>query len=689
MSQNTPVISSATDPEQGQEFERFLEYIQTTPRAVIAEREAERLAPYFDALAEVLAEDQQQAKPSKLPEELERRFLAKAEGTYISKLFNAVAKDTRNVVLSEMLIIPVEFLDEKFPEGTEGYVPRMSYGNHSYFFGFKQVFSKDKQGSVSLPVLSFDPFLMSAIKQHDETKTVLEEFQRIMTAGNHDMLHHFGNEVLSSNVADTPDSFGSLMMSWYNKYFGNRPKSGGDGDHNPKSWESWLMLNHARVRRKLEQGPEANALKESCDKFFDALERLRDQVVVAKSPEKAHEVVDYFGTMLGFTMMRYMPLGHPLIDHAIARLQEIDPLPEQVLEKKADILKEMGVRSKKAKHIFLASAVKNYAADGVILKPKNLDYSALKKMQIFLFAPWMAHLMSKAQPNTMLASAQKRVGKANFDMMEMAAARHDAFSLPDEGEFKFSVNGAIIEKNIKNGQYYSQWGAPGFIQILNGGLNVWKMWYKDGEISHKIDVSNGYVTQEWFSGKDLHRDNDLPAVVRIDGGGDHRAVWYQHGVVCRDDDKPAKVSTGADNKVTEQWYLDGKLGRKGDLPAEIECKADGATIEYWFEQGDRHRDWAPACIGKDAEGRVNYEAWYTNGKMTRDDGPALLRIDSEGIRTEGWYENGQRHRENGPAIIVTDKDGNVIKEQWCRRGEEIPAPEKKLAPVKQTAVMQL
>ena len=84
------------------------------------------------------------------------------------------------------------------------------------------------------------------------------------------------------------------------------------------------------------------------------------------------------------------------------------------------------------------------------------------------------------------------------------------------------------------------------------------------------DAEGGVVDEDgtrwWHNSRgELHRDGDLPAVIRASGN----RCWYQSGMLHRDDDLPADVyANGA-----RCWYQNGALHRDGDLPAVI--RADG------------------------------------------------------------------------------------------------------------------
>lgn len=80
----------------------------------------------------------------------------------------------------------------------------------------------------------------------------------------------------------------------------------------------------------------------------------------------------------------------------------------------------------------------------------------------------------------------------------------------------------------------------------------------------------------------LHRDDDLPAVIREDGTRE----WYRDGLRHRENG-PARVSREA-----QHWYQHGKLHRL-DGPAIIKD-----TEEQWFLHEHRHRLDGPAIVVK-------------------------------------------------------------------------------------------
>jgi hypothetical protein len=96
-----------------------------------------------------------------------------------------------------------------------------------------------------------------------------------------------------------------------------------------------------------------------------------------------------------------------------------------------------------------------------------------------------------------------------------------------------------------------------------------------------------------ISGNDLHRANDLPAIVSRDG----TLIWARYDYFHRMNDKPAFI--GGDGAY--EWLIDGALHRSYDLPAVI--LNDGTRM--WYCNGDLHRrNNKPAIIY--ANGEVEY-----------------------------------------------------------------------------------
>jgi hypothetical protein len=87
----------------------------------------------------------------------------------------------------------------------------------------------------------------------------------------------------------------------------------------------------------------------------------------------------------------------------------------------------------------------------------------------------------------------------------------------------------------------------------------------------KNPVIDNLKRKMWFNDNNqLHRDDDLPAIVWINGTKE----WYINGIRCRKNGPAIEMNDG-----TIFWYEDGLCSRNKDLPA-IEYK--NGTKQYWI-----------------------------------------------------------------------------------------------------------
>ena len=88
------------------------------------------------------------------------------------------------------------------------------------------------------------------------------------------------------------------------------------------------------------------------------------------------------------------------------------------------------------------------------------------------------------------------------------------------------------------------------------------------------------------------------------------------------------------------------------------------SIEH-NKNGKLHREYGPAIIGFDENGKIIMEKWYNNGELHRKDGPAYIEYDENGkMYFETWYNYGKLHRKDGPAYIEYDENGEIVYEKW-------------------------
>lgn len=675
-------------------FQAFLDSKRDNP--ALAGQEARRLLPYLSATARQLQED---LAGTKRALRRDKRLKRLTKPQKLRRVFEAAGKRTGNTILSEIVVMPQE-LHRKAQQlpGNKSFASSSQYGNCGYTLGFLQIFNNgETQGSVSIPLFAFDDGMMLRVAVH-KPEVMLRAFAEVMTCGNHDMLHHYTNETLNTDIAQR---FTQNSQLPYREKFGvnewSKRTFGFSGDSSPKSYESWLMLNHRRMRRQMEETAEGISLWESCTRFFDELERIGKNVESDFGPISAHNVVDYFGTMLCFSLMRFLPLDHPLMDYAIDRLEKADPDTGLVLDKREQVLE--GAKNDSNIH----GALSNYDARGANLMPHNnasADYRAIKRAQVMLLAPWVAHLLSPAQHSTSLEQMQERVGRVNLDMFSAADFGGRRFIPDGMQEIKWA-DGGSTRAHYKEGKLHNE-GASAVTEISADGSRH-DRWYRDGIMYNDAGPAwvtkrpDGYSEEKWYDEDgNLHRKYG-PAHVRSDPNGEREEVWYSRGEKQRDDgparvfhtsdgmtieewysvnslhreDGPAYVEEGADGRIKEAWYRYGKQHRVGG-PACVEKFSDGVYVEKWMQDDLLHRRDGPAMILKNPNG-FYCEEWSVNGQFHRLDGPAYIEVLPGQTRTERYYVNGCLHREDGPAEIVIYIDG-TRDERWYKNGRRIYAP---------------
>lgn len=692
-----PVLTSA-DAEQLEAFARFIAELRTNnvriPAHVrIAEEESGRLGPYFDALGATLAADLKEADDEN-PE-----LAALSKPRTLSKLFNQAARNNQTTILSTLVLAPADVLkNPDIQKGTTPFFAAMNYNGYSFKFGFIQVFeagsvASKNIGSTSVPVLAFDPRMMEFIAPHLPA-AMLAALQAVATASNHDMQHHYTSTILNPRIAETASdkklpSPDFTVRDWSDLYFNHAMK-----DSDPKSYEAWLMFNHARVRRLMEEGPEGEVLKRACDTCFGELKRIgaeiaaeipqqKPNVVAHKPMARAHAVVDYFGTMLLFAMSRSMPLDHPLMDHAIRGLQQADPDPQTIEKRKEEILARIDYPNDEEE--LAGKVVANYRATGVELMRKEHDYVSLKKLQLINIEPWVAHLMSPGQPGTELGEMQQRVGEVNREMLN-ASALTAWFGATDGLHTTKRPNGETMETCFKDGQLHRGDGPALVVKDAEGNITG-EQWFLNGrryradggpdffEAAKKTEIS------EWHDeeGRLRHKLSTCPDSPYPPQA--HREFWFDENGRPHREDGPALLIKDATDKVLEEEWKQHGVFHRDDGPAETKAEADGTRKQLWYRHGAQHNDSGPAYVATVADGTRIKEAWKKNGGLHREDGPASITIYN-GIRTEAWYHHGLLHNENGPAYIRKAADGTVIEEEWYKNGQRIEAPVKQATAVK-------
>ncbi len=341
---DAPIIVTTADRSA---FEAFIKGLDVDSR-LVARLESARLAPYFATLSAYMSDalrKRREAKPDEPSKGPKIDDLIRPEN--LAAMFNGVADYNRNTVLSQIAIVPDVFIrDEKTKkELFDGHAllgGNTLHHGRNFNFGFVQVYKRDDKGkavsSVAFPLLSLDTPMLELVAPH-QPRALLQSLQTVMNSGNHDMLHHMTNEILTSTVSR------SFRREPFREFFEvaktNKPLwdwsrknlSSGRGDSDPFSYESWLIMTQREVRNRaetmpgLEQGQVQTAVESCCRELKRISAEMQSS---AATPEEgarnAHRAVDYFGSMVAYALSRFQPITGPYISTLIEAMEEADPL---------------------------------------------------------------------------------------------------------------------------------------------------------------------------------------------------------------------------------------------------------------------------------------------------------------------------------------------------------------------------
>lgn len=679
---STPVVTRLDDAARAQlraYFERLAE-----EGIKVADAEALRLTPYLQALSEQLREDfdavmgreaarvaiinarrndaaAAEVKRQNAPVVDAEQILATPQG--LRRMFNRVAQQSRNVVLSEMMLAPEGLLRNGEVMGNAlTFAGASDYKGLSFTLGFIQLGQLTRHsdqgprnGTVSVPLFGFSDKMMASVANHAPER-MLRAFQTVMTAGNHDMQHHYTNDILNPNISYTStqrplqDEFS--VDKWQNRYFI------ADGDRDPKSYESWLMLNHARVRSRFDGGEQGARLETAIGVFFDELKRIAGEIAALNGDGVAHRVADYFNATIGFALMRYLPFTHPLMEKALAGMAAADRLPDHSIEDGAR------ARDWLAQNNHLEALRGVYLQEGLDITPDRLDHAAAMRLQLAQMEPWIAKLMAPGAVSARIGEAKARREQVNVEMVEAAAST--AWFVPKDGLYEISMGWHGRRRVwLKDGDLHHD-SEPALVDT--DGSRRTEKWYLEGHLARRdggpvvIESAPGQRCEKYLDMQgDLHRE-DGPALIE-ERGGDRIETWYKYGSEHREGG-PAYRKVFADGGYEDVWQRFGARHRL-DGPAHV-CDMPNAGVyeEEWFRQGKLHRDGGPARIFRN--GKMQLEEWKQDGVFHRADGPAYAFANHAGEEVRKWYNAGKLHRVDGPALEEV-KDGER-RTEWHKHG---------------------
>jgi len=309
----------------------FLKDLNATPVTDLARHESDRLTPYFTALEKRISVVMRPfdgdvityyQTPMEAPEP------PPVEKGSLKTLFNKVASDTGNIILSEFAILPQDammhpdIISLKKHGHMELFSQSADFDNSFISMGFIQSRQENHGPSVSVPVLFLPTNITMDLNGVDAT-AMLSPLRDILTAGNHDMMHHLTNTYLTGSVSNikNPPAYAKPLQSFLRE-------NTEEGDNNPKGYEGWALTSHILTWRGLQNRGMAQDLCESVNTFYDGLDQLdRDMEAQGKTAGERSNITNYFSMLCDFVLMRFQPMDSPAAEISTLRAAQLNTNP--------------------------------------------------------------------------------------------------------------------------------------------------------------------------------------------------------------------------------------------------------------------------------------------------------------------------------------------------------------------------
>ena len=307
----------------------FIHGLQPLKINEMAAAEAKRLAPYFTFLAARLALSDT-ARQHALAY---KGFHKTPDADDLARLFCMITEKGRSLLLSTPMVMPTSILhDSDLKPGQRGkwktdfttFFKTASYRDRPMRFGFYQAvntYTEDDnlQGAISIPSFQFS-YSMPTMPR---TARMLTALQNIITAVNHDVMHHFTSSILNKDISKTnPVPYSDNLRDHHKLYFH------GTSSEDLQSYESWNILSHAATMKSLLAAGEAGALQEHLDIYYKELSWYYFDRSVRLSPHQQQEAYDILAIAPAFALMRIIPMDHPLMQYCLACIEKYDRYPD-------------------------------------------------------------------------------------------------------------------------------------------------------------------------------------------------------------------------------------------------------------------------------------------------------------------------------------------------------------------------
>jgi hypothetical protein len=369
-----PIILDAKTQEGVQPLLDFVDGFLSHNAMTAARAEAQRLssAGYFNKLAAYLS-----------PESSEFTQVT------LEKIFNGCAAYSRNVILSDVVIMPTGM--QKGPAGHLFNVLRVDYDfkhdSKKMLFGFCQINIRDKmktpRGSVTFPTFALSAKMMRSLDR-DTLMPLMQDFQKVMTFVNHDMLHHYTSlsvpDAVSQKFKEADSNY--IFKSALKETLKHNMDAYAKEDIGRSGYEGWLHTVHENVLRRHSDGSDEAEIKEIVSAYYDKLGLIAQHLEAESGRDVAHEVVDYFGMAMAHVLTRLYSLDDPMMVSSLQRLEKIDPLSASCGEK-------LQVKREKTESFLQKQkqTVQSYADHGLVMSVDDKSYLNVKNIELMKISP--------------------------------------------------------------------------------------------------------------------------------------------------------------------------------------------------------------------------------------------------------------------------------------------------------------
>lgn len=324
MIRKAPILLKNTESPT-QRLHQYLDAFVNDGNVPAAGVEALRLTPYFDAMARYLKDAGE--SDTLVQPYTNRKALA--------EIFNDMATYTHNTLVSPVILMPASpYTAMRIPPNLDNYgqsgnrlfyrynVPfdhkkpalfDMLHPRRDFSFGFAQVDDKHKESTVSVSIMLLSPDALDWVADFSPLP-MLRALQRVMTAVNHDPLHHLTMPILTGSVAHKFfNQHRTPLRRWAANTF------------TQVDYEDWAQQTHQKIL--LHPGNETlvEGIRQNVDRYFDQLARISADMTSLHLARE--EAVNYFGMTMLAALTRVFPLDHAVIGHALQRLKETEPAP--------------------------------------------------------------------------------------------------------------------------------------------------------------------------------------------------------------------------------------------------------------------------------------------------------------------------------------------------------------------------